>query len=109
MDQAPYTSPIPPAPSQQTPASSSLGPVIGAIIVILVLGLGALYFWGARLNEQTPDDLPFIPGDGTSESWMPPSSASDEAAAIEAELQATNMSEFEQRMNADLEATNEGL
>ena len=109
MDQAPYTSPIPPAPSQQTPASSSLGPVIGAIIVILVLGLGALYFWGARLNEQTPDDLPFIPGDGTSESWMPQSSASDEAAAIEAELQATNMSEFEQRMNADLEATNEGL
>jgi len=61
------------------------------------------------LNEQTPDDLPFIPGDGTSESWMPQSSASDEAAAIEAELQATNMSEFEQRMNADLEATNEGL
>ncbi|RJQ34897.1 hypothetical protein C4556_01270 [Candidatus Parcubacteria bacterium] len=108
MDQAPYTSPIPPAPAQQAPASSSLGPVIGAIIVILVLGLGALYFWGAQLNEQ-PDELPFIPGDGTSESWMPQSSGSDEAAAIEAELQATDMSAFEQQMNADLEATESGL
>jgi len=108
MDQAPYTSPVTPNPQQPAPANSP-GPIIGAVIVIVVLALGALYFWGARLNQEAPDELPFIPGDGTTESWMPPSSNSDEAATIEAELQATDMTGFEQQMNADLEATEAGL
>ena len=109
MDQAPYT------PSQTTPVSpapekSSAGPIVGTIIVIVLLALGALYFWGARLNRETPDELPFIPGDDSAaESWVPPSSNSDEAAAIEAELEATNMSEFEQQMDADLSAIESSL
>lgn len=107
MEQAPNTSPVTPTPA---PKPSSAGPIIGAIIVIIVLGLGALYFWGARLNERAPDDLPLIPGDETAEeSWMPPSSNSDEAEAIQAELEATNMSDFEAQMNADLNATESSL
>lgn len=39
-----------------------MGPVVGAVIIILVLALGALYFWGAQLNkEKETDTLPLIP------------------------------------------------
>jgi len=106
MEQAPYTSPVSPPPS---PKPSSAGPVIGTIIVISLLALGALYFWGARLNG-VPEELPLIPGDDASaESWAPQQSSSDEAAAIEADLNATNMTEFEQQMDADLNATESSL
>lgn len=45
---------------------SSMGPVIGIIIIVILLVVGALYFWGAHLNAQNPEDqLPFIPGDGS--------------------------------------------
>jgi hypothetical protein len=41
-----------------------IGPVVGIIIIILVLALGGLYFWGRELNKQhTEEPLPFIPGD----------------------------------------------
>lgn len=107
MEQSPYISPI---NQPQTVSKSSAGPVIGAIIVIIILALGGLYFWGAQLNNKAADELPFIPGDDPSAmneegAWMPLSSQSDEAAAIEADLQTTNMDAFEQQMNADLSAT----
>lgn len=42
--------------------SKSVGPTVGIIIVVVLMLLGALYFWGARLNrEQAP--VPYIPGD----------------------------------------------
>ena len=31
---------------------TSWGPLIGIVIIVLVLIVGALYFWGARLAEQ---------------------------------------------------------
>ena len=31
---------------------SSVGRFVGAVIIILLLAFGALYFWGAYLNEQ---------------------------------------------------------
>lgn len=40
------------------------GAWIGIAIVVILLGLGALYFWGAYLNNQrNTDQLPFIPAD----------------------------------------------
>lgn len=108
MEQPLYTSPVTPSSIPQKP--SSAGPIIGTTIVIVLLALGALYFWGARLNERVPEELPFIPGDDSSaQSWAPQSSSSDEASAIEADLNATNMTEFEQQMNADLRATESNL
>ncbi len=111
MEQAPYTSPIDPVPNTEPVSKSSAGPVIGAVIVIIILALGGLYFWGAELNEGPAEQLPFIPGDDgavvESESdaaWLPPSNDSDDAAAIEAELEATNMSAFENETNADMSA-----
>ncbi|OHB18481.1 MAG: hypothetical protein A2854_04340 [Parcubacteria group bacterium RIFCSPHIGHO2_01_FULL_56_18] len=48
-------------PKTQKP---SAGPIVGIIIIVLLLVVGALYFWGAYLNSQnTPDELPLIPGD----------------------------------------------
>lgn len=32
---------------------SSVGPAIGIIIIIAVLIVGALYFWGSRLNKDS--------------------------------------------------------
>lgn len=39
----------------------SVGPLAGAAIVVAVLIIGALYFWGAWLNKQDPAPLPHIP------------------------------------------------
>jgi hypothetical protein len=46
---------------------SSFGPVVGIIIIVIVVLLGALYFWGALLNAKNSRNapLPFIPGDAT--------------------------------------------
>lgn len=94
-----------------TPARKPVGAWVGTVIVILVLALGALYFWGAKLNTDNPDNLPFILGNETSadESWLPESNNSDDAASIEAELRATDMNGFESQTNADMDATSNGL
>ncbi len=43
-----------------------MGPWIGALIIVILLAFGALYFWGAYLNKKnTVDPLPFIPGDNS--------------------------------------------
>lgn len=59
-------------PPSQTPPTPELlsgpkkkepvGPLVGIIIIIAVVALGGLYFWGAQLNrEQQEQPLPFIP------------------------------------------------
>jgi hypothetical protein len=44
---------------------SGSGPIIGVVIIVIMLVLGGLYFWGASLNREA-ETLPFIPGDSTS-------------------------------------------
>ncbi len=112
MEQSPYTPPLNQAPQTEQVSKSSAGPIVGAFIVIIILALGGLYFWGAQLNQEPEDTLPFIPGDDGmtgEETWLPSSSGSDDAAAIEAELEATNMNAFESEMNADLDATESSI
>ena len=41
-----------------------MGPLVGIVIIVVMLALGALYFWGKRLNEQAP--VPYIPSDRAS-------------------------------------------
>ncbi len=43
--------------------SSGAGPVVGIFIVVALLIVGGLYFWGAQLNRDTQQPLPLIPGD----------------------------------------------
>jgi hypothetical protein len=39
-------------PTPEKPTEGSVGPAIGVIIIIAVLVIGALYFWGSRLNKE---------------------------------------------------------
>ena len=59
---------------------SRVGPVVGIIIVVIVLVLGALYFWGQKLSNGT--------GDALTET-LNQQGVSDELNAIEADLGAT--------------------
>lgn len=83
--------------------------IIGAV-VILALVLGGAFFM-MKDNGMVADPIGATSEAATAsdESWLPQSSASDDAAAIEAELQATNMNAFESEINADTEATVQGL
>ncbi|MDO8514513.1 MAG: hypothetical protein Q7S50_03155 [bacterium] len=46
---------------------SSTGPIVGTIIIVVLLVVGALYFWGAQLNQRDAEDqLPLIPGNDSS-------------------------------------------
>ncbi|MBI4087807.1 hypothetical protein HY418_00265 [Candidatus Kaiserbacteria bacterium] len=57
----------PQSPIQQNVQSGkkpSSGPMVGIVIIVLLMIVGALYFWGARLNQQNAEDqLPLIPAD----------------------------------------------
>lgn len=72
-----YTGDMPPTPSEkpsidvshmlpehtQKKQRGGSGPIVGIIIIVFLLIIGALYFWGAELNEREQQPLPFIPGD----------------------------------------------
>lgn len=93
--------------------ASSVGPVIGTIIIIALLALGALYFWGARLNRNT-DVAPYILDreytvSPETEGWMSDFSASDEANAIEKDLQAFNADTLQGKIDSDLNLVGAGL
>lgn len=43
---------MPPMGMGSEPKKSGVGALIGSIIVILILVLGALYFWGGKLTRE---------------------------------------------------------
>ena len=53
---APMTPPVAPPMSAMAPKKSSFGPLIGAVIIILILIAGALYFWSPLLMPAQPTD-----------------------------------------------------
>lgn len=97
-------------PLSPEPPKSGIGPIAGAIVVILLLVAGGLYFWGATLNEEVMNNsIPYIPsdevpagGDSDSASGLPPQSSSDDAAAIETDLETMNFDQFEAQTEADV-------
>lgn len=66
-------------PMQEAP-KKSVGPLVGIIIIIIVLVIGALYFWGMQTVKN--ESFPEIPA-------VAPLSASDELQDISADLSAT--------------------
>jgi len=114
MNQNPIASgsqmPQPPAPKQ------GIGPIAGAIIVILLLIVGGLYFWGAKINRDMPENtVPFIPSNDTAPeeelpgelqsdtgAGLPPQSSSDDVSSIEADFNAMDMTELEAQNEAEL-------
>lgn len=69
------------------------GPIIGIIIVIIVLLVGAFYFMGRLTPSANPIDEP-TPAEEQAET-MPPLSESDEVSDIEADLEAEDFSDID--------------
>lgn len=77
----------------ETTSQRPVGPMIGLIVIILLIILGGIYFWtnrdtpinGPENNTETTDDL------GRIESQ----SNSDEAAAIDSDLEAYSESDID--------------
>jgi len=76
---------VPPSSvAPQTPKKDSkIGPIAGIVIVVIVLVIGALYFWGQRLNrEELLNNDPIVKN-------LQTQNTSDELSAIEDDLSAT--------------------
>lgn len=108
MDTPINQNPAPIAPQPPVAAEkSSLGGLVGAGIVLVLVALGGLYFWGMQLNKGAPrDELPLILGDTES---LPPTSSSDTVADIEADIVATDLGTFETEVDAELRAAESAL
>jgi len=85
--------------SMPTGQSRPQGPVIGIIIVIIVLLVGAFYFLGRFVPADAPAD-DTMTEDGSNADEMPPLSDSNEVSDIEADLNAEDFSDID----ADLQA-----
>lgn len=92
-------------PRQNDSAASSIGPLVGIIVVVIVVVLGGMYFWGQRI-EKSGEDTAFE-NDAATES-LENQSSSDEIAAIEADINNTDLQNLDTELNqidADLEAS----
>ncbi len=82
-----------------TTKHSHVFPIVGVIIIMLVLMLGGLVFWGSQLEKQkdlvvvTPivNNEPETPRAEADIQILQTLSPSDELDAIEADLESTNM------------------
>lgn len=72
-------------------SGGSTGLIIGAVVILAIIVLGGLYFWGQRANDALLNE--------TVES-INTQSSSDEAAAIEADLDATDIENLDAELNA---------
>ncbi len=95
-------------PSMQTPetAKHGMGPVIGAVIIILILVLGALYFWGVKAQKDA-EVLPFIPQEMTGETSVQGNqdlSTADDISSLQKDTDDAYMAQLEADIEADLRA-----
>lgn len=94
---------IPQSPIKE-PEEKSIGPAIGIIVIIALIVLGGLYFWGERLeskkvqNETLRTEETITPGADLEQ--MQTQSTSDESSAIEADLEATDIDNLGTEMNS---------
>lgn len=100
-------------PAPEEPHSSTLGAILVALIVILLLILGGLYLWGSILQNDPGPELPDPVRPTAEENNEPEStnaeadvsnyeavSTSDEIDAIEADLESTDMEALDAEMMA---------
>lgn len=94
---------------QNTPQGSTLGPVVGTIIIVAVLVIGGLYYWGAQLNKQAIVDETLTGEEiaaevDTSTEALGVQGTSDEVTAIEDDLDLTDLSDLDAELgNIDAE------
>ena len=74
---------------------SSIGSIVGTIVIIALIILGGLYFWGKRIEEsKTAQNLVGGGSEPTADiseaATIKSMSSSDDLGSIEAELSSTN-------------------
>ncbi|KKT34755.1 MAG: hypothetical protein UW22_C0066G0010 [Candidatus Gottesmanbacteria bacterium GW2011_GWB1_44_11c] len=78
-------------PGMSEPKSSVAGPIIGGIIVLAVVIFGALYFMNQRAEEQAFNE---------EVNAITTQSQSDDTAAIEVDLESTEIDNLDAELNA---------
>lgn len=73
---------MPPAPKTER----KVGPIVGTLIIILVLVIAALYFFGQKLNTDAPALQPAQSEQVPAESMAAAANNSDDVSSIEADL-----------------------
>jgi len=72
---------------------SGIGSIIGTVVIIALIILGGLYFWGKRIEEaKFKQDL--VTDD------VPEQTENDELSSIEADLNGTNLDNLSAELNA---------
>ncbi len=82
---------------------SSIGSIIGTVIIIAIIILGGLYFWGKRIEESKANAelVSEASTTQTNESEnVSKTSSSDDLDSIDADLEATNLNDLDAEMNA---------
>jgi hypothetical protein len=109
--QMPVSEPMAPA---QAPMPSTeernLGPAIGVIVIIALIVLGGLYFWGQRIDRKSPapmetgatQDMPAAREEtpGADLTTLETQGTGDDITSISADIEATNLSELGTEVNA---------
>ena len=98
-------------------AHKPVGPIAGAIIIIVLLVAGGLYFYGAQLNRETADQMPYIPSDdymmpegsmpagelqSDTSAGLPPQSDSDDVSSIQADMNAMDIDQMNSENSAEI-------
>lgn len=92
--------PVSPSPSNTVPVQekhTAVGPIVGSTIIIIVLVLGALYFWGQRMNSATHETESGQTMQGAEHVEATPTvePASDEVSSIDEDLKMESFTELE--------------
>ncbi len=101
-DQQPVMNPAQVSGGMPPKKSGSIGPIVGIAIIIIVLLLGGLYFWGEQLKKE--DELEKARQEAAQIENAPDSKtdrlsaqgSSDAASAIEADLSATDLNNLDE-------------
>ncbi len=104
--------PVNSAPVQPHENKSSIGSIIGTIIIIAIIILGGLYFWGKRIDEarmkeglvsnDTEETSPVV-DDNMEANAIMSVTGSDDLNSIEADLKATNLDNLGAELNTTAE------
>ena len=79
----PGTEPVPTETAKQT----AYGPLLGIVLIVVVLVLGAFYVWGERLAEDQP-----MPEEGVRGDTIPADALPEAGGDMEAEVEADTQS-----------------
>lgn len=81
------------SPSPITPVDTTIGPIIGSLIIVVMLTIGALYFWGQKLNKD--EHMRTL-----QEEQMRGLNTSDDLQSIKRDLEETSIDTLDQNLKS---------